>query len=131
MSADLSGLIQRLQVLLHDVDEEIWSVALLQECVRGALRELQTVCPHTLLIAGLDEALETNLDLEISLSPLLLQLAQKLALLQRQVQRSETFHPDPNRQSQALVSTSKQQDYQGDLERVRLYFLQRSSTTPY
>lgn len=131
MSADLSGLIQRLQVLLHDVDEEIWSTALLQECLRSALSELQTVCPHPLQIAGLDEAVETNIDSELQLSLLLLQLAQQLALLQRQVQRSETFHPDPARQSQALVTASNKQDYQADLERVRLFFLQRSSTTPY
>lgn len=131
MSADLNGLIQRLQVLLHDVDAEIWSVALLQECLRAALSELQAVCPQPLQIAGMDQALETNLDTELQLSPLLLQLAQKVALLQRQVQRSETFHPDPTRQSQALVIASNQQDYQADLERVRLYFLQRSSTSPY
>jgi len=131
MSVDLNGLIQRLQVLLHDADAEIWSVALLQECLRGALSELQSVCPHPLQIAGLDEALETNLDSALQLTPLLLQLAQQLALLQRQVQRSETFHPDPTRQSQALVTASNKQDYQEDLERVRLYFLQHSSTSPY
>lgn len=131
MSDDVSSLIVRLQILLQDVEGEIWSVSLLTECLRSALRELQAVCPNPLQIAGLDEALTTTLDEELTLSPLLLQIAQQQALLQRQVERSETFHPDPSKQTSTLFVAVEHQDYRAALEKVRCYFLQRSSTSPY
>ncbi len=126
MSDNLATLTTRLQVLLDDRDAAIWSGALLEECLRRALAQLQRVCPVPLAIAGLDGALQSNLDQEISLSPLLLQLAQQQALQQRQVQRSESFHPDPHK-LMPLESASLQEQ----LEQVRRYFLQRSANSPY
>ena len=131
MSADLTSLSARLRTLLHDVDGDIWSQSLLEECLRSALCEIQTVCPTSLQVAGLDDALITNLDDELLLSPLLLQIAQQQALLQRQIQRNESFHPDPTQQTSTLFAVSNRQDYQTSLELVRRYFLQRSSTSPY
>lgn len=131
MSIDVSSLIARLQILLQDVEEEIWSQSLLMECLRSALRELQVVCPNPIQIAGLDEALTTTLDEELMLSPLLLQMAQQQALLQRQVERSETFHPNLSKQTSTLFVDVDRQDYRAALEKVRCYFLQRSTTSPY
>lgn len=131
MSDGLIDLITRLQVLLQDGEGEIWSEGLLEECVRSAVGELQAVCPYTLQIAGLDGALETNIDQEIKLSPLLLQLAQQQALVQRQVERSETFHPDPTKQANSMVQMLDRQSQRTALDLVRRYFLQRSTTSPY
>ena len=62
MSADLATLSTRLQVLLDDPEAAIWSLDLLEECLRWGLGQLQRVCPAALTIAGLDGALESNLD---------------------------------------------------------------------
>jgi hypothetical protein len=131
MSVDLAAFRTRLQVLLNDPDADIWSVSLLEECLRAALRELQGVCPIALQIVGLDDALETTVDQELLLSPLILQIAQGYALTQRQVQRSESFHPDPAKQINTLCQPDRLQDLKAEVERVRLLFLQRSLTTPY
>lgn len=131
MSDSLPTLITRLQVLLQDVEGEIWSEGLLEECMRSALVELQRVCPYPLKITGLDDALETTLDQELKLSPLLLQLAQQQALLQRQVERSETYHPDPTKQATSMVEMLDSQGHREVLEKVRCYFLQRSTNSPY
>ena len=130
MSVNLTTLTARLQVLLDDPDASIWSDALLEECIRLALVEVQRVCPYALTIAGLDDALESNLDQDLSLSPLVRQLAQRQALRQRQVQRSERFHPDPQRSSQELLSPVSDEGFQSVLDQVRRYFLQHSSTSP-
>ena len=130
MSVNLTSLTTRLQVLLDDPEAAIWSSALLEECIRLALAEVQRVCPYALTIAGLDDALDSNLDQDLRLSPLVLQLAQHQALRQRQVQRSERFHPDPQRLSQELPSPVSQEGLQTVLDEVRRYFLQRSSTSP-
>jgi hypothetical protein len=79
----------------------------------------------------LDDALETTLDQELKLSPLLLQLAQQQALLQRQVERSETYHPDPTKQATSMVEMLDSQGHREVLEKVRCYFLQRSTNSPY
>jgi len=129
MPVNLTSLTTRLQVLLDDPDAGIWSGALLEECIRLALAEVQRVCPYALM-AGLDDALESNLDQDLRLSPLVLQLAQRQALRQRQVQRSERFHPDPQRLSQELLSPVSDEGFQSVLDQVRRYFLQRSSTSP-
>ena len=131
MSDSLTTLITRLRVLLQDVDGDIWSQGLLEECIRSALAEIQTVCPYPLTLSGLDDALETTLDQEIKLTPLLLQLAQQQALTQRQVERSETFHPDPTKQSTSMVQLLDRQGLREVMEKVRRYFLQRSTTSPY
>ncbi len=130
MSVNLTSLTTRLQVLLDDPDAVIWSAALLEECIRLALVEVQRVCPFALTIAGLDDALESNLDQDLSLSPLVLQLAQRQALRQRQVQRSERFHPDLQRLNQELLSPVSDEGFQSVLDQVRRYFLQHSSTSP-
>lgn len=130
MAVNLTTLTARLQVLLDDPEAAIWSVALLEECIRLGLMEVQRACPYILTIAGLDDALESNLDQDIHLSPLVLQLAQHQALRQRQVQRSERFHPDPQRLNQELLSPVSQEALQSVLDQVRRYFLQRSSTSP-
>ena len=131
MSADLSSFLTRLQRLLNDPQAEIWSHSLLEECLRYALRELQQVCPHPLQINGMDAALQTTLDQEILLSPLLLLLAQQQALSQRQVHRSESFHPDPMKQINPLIQPQRLWELKEEVERVRLYFLQHSPSTPY
>jgi len=131
MSSDLSGFLSRLQHLLNDQAAEIWSQSLLEECLRFALQELQQVCPYPLQISGMDDASQTTLDQEISLSPLLLLLAQQQALSHRQVQRSESFHPDPMKQIDPLTRGCRRQELKDEVEHVRLYFLQRSPTTPY
>lgn len=130
MPVNLTSLTARLQVLLDDPDSVIWSGALLEECIRLALVEVQHVCPYGLTIAGLDDAEESNLDQDVRLSPLVLQLAQQQALRQRQVQRSERFHPDPQRLSQDLLTPISAEGLQSVLDQVRRYFLQRSSTSP-
>jgi hypothetical protein len=131
VSENLAALIVRLQMLLVDSDGSIWAETLLTECVRIALAEIQRVCPNSLSIAGLDEAAESNLDQDLQLSPLLLQLAQQHALLQRQVQRSESFHPDPQKNIHQLTQPVQVQQLKDQLEQVRRYFLQRSLTTPF
>ena len=130
MAVDLTSLTTRLRVLLDDPEVVIWSDALLEECLRLALSQVQQVCPYVLTLAGLDEALESNLDQDIRLSPLVLQLAHRQALQQRQVQRSERFHPDPQRQGHDWLSPVSEEGLQSVLERVRCYFLQSSSTSP-
>jgi hypothetical protein len=130
MSVNLTSLTARLQVLLDDPDEAIWSGTLLEECIRLAVAEVQRVCPYALTIAGMDDTLESNLDQDLRLSPLVLQLAQRQALRQRQVQRSERFHPDPQRLRQELLSPVSDEGFQSVLDQVRRYFLQRSSTSP-
>jgi hypothetical protein len=131
MNDNLAALIARLQVLLDDSDGSIWAETLLTECVRIALAEIQRVCPQSLSIAGLDEAVESNLDQDLQLSPLLLQLAQQHALLQRQVQRSESFHPDPQKNTHQLTQPVQAKVLKDQLEQVRFYFLQRSQSTPF
>lgn len=130
MPVDLTSLTARLQVLLDDPEAAIWSSALLEECIRLALAEVQRVCPYVLTISGLDDALESNLDQDLRLSPLVLQLAQQQALRQRQVQRSERFHPDPQRLSHDLLAPISEEGLQSVLDQVRRYFLQRSLTSP-
>jgi hypothetical protein len=130
MSVNLTSLTTRLQVLLDDSEAAIWSGALLEECIRLALEEVQSVCPYALTIAGLDDALESNLDQDLRLSPLVLQLAQRQALRQRQVQRSERFHPDPQRLGHDLLAPVSADGMQSVLDQVRRYFLQTSSTSP-
>jgi hypothetical protein len=103
---------------------------LLEECIRLAVAEVQRVCPYALTIAGLDDALESNLDQDLRLSPLVLQLAQRQALRQRQVQRSERFHPDPQRLGHDLLAPVSADGMQSVLDQVRRYFLQTSSTSP-
>ncbi|MDO9084826.1 MAG: hypothetical protein Q7U53_01355 [Anaerolineaceae bacterium] len=131
MSENLAALTARLRVLLNDPDSMIWTEFLLTECLQLGLAEIQAHCPYSLSIAGLDDAVESNLDQEMRLSPLLLQLAQQHALQQRQVQRGETFHPDPQKnttlQNQALLA----QALKDQLEQVRRYFLQRSPSAPF
>ena len=130
MPVNLTSLTTRLQVLLDDPEAAIWSVALLEECIRLALAEVQRVCPYALTIAGLDEAPEINLDQDVRLSPLVLQLAQQQALRQRHVQRSERFHPDPQRLSSERFTPVSEEGLQSVLDQVRRYFLQHSSTSP-
>lgn len=131
MSVDLSSLSSRLRIMLDDPEASIWSQAVLEECLRLGLGQVQEVCPYALSIAGLDEAQESNLDADICLSPLVLRLAQQHALHQRQIQRSERYHPDPHAISRDLQTPIAWDSLQTVLDRVRLYFLQRSSTTPF
>jgi len=131
MSVDLSSLSSRLRVMLDDPEASIWSQAVLEECLRLGLVQVQEVCPYALSIAGLDEAQESNLDEDICLSPLVLRLAQQHALHQRQIQRSERYHPDPHATNRDLQAPIAWDSLQIVLDRVRLYFLQRSSTTPF
>jgi hypothetical protein len=131
MSDNLASLTARVRVLLDDPDAMIWTDILLTECLRLGLAEIQAHCPYPLSIAGLDDAVEGNLDQDLRLSSLLLQLAQQHALQQRQVQRGESFHPDPQKnttvQNQALLA----QALKDQLEQVRRYFLQRSPSSPF
>ena len=131
MSDTLTTLTTRLQVLLDDPDAAIWPGDVLEECLRWGLGQIQRVCPTPLTIAGLDGALQSNLDQELCLSPLLLQLAQQQAWQHRQVQRSESFHPDPQRLNSEQLAPISQEGLQMVLEQVRRYFLQRSPTVPY
>ena len=130
MAVDLTSLTTRLRVLLDDSEALIWSNTLLEECLRLGLAEVQRVCPYVLTLSGLDDALESNLDQDIRLSPLVLQLAQQQALQQRQVQRSERFHPDPQGRNRVCLEPISAQGLQTVLDRVRCYFLQTSSTSP-
>ncbi len=127
MVLDLASMKVRLGALLNDPAGEIWPDIVLEECIRMGLRELQMVCPYPLTLSGLDEALVSNLDDEVSMSPLLLRLSLVYAWQIRQQQRNETFHPDPKVQEGTLLIASNVEQ----LERLRLSFLQRSTSNPY
>ena len=127
MALDLASMKVRLGALLNDPAGEIWPETVLEECIRLGLREMQMICPYELTLNGLDEALVSNLDDELSMSPLLLQLSLVYAWQIRQQQRNETFHPDPKTQEGTLLMASNVEQ----LERLRLTFLQRSTTNPY
>lgn len=128
---DKEQLIVRLRVLLNDPEALIWSDAILEECLRLALTRIQTVCPYDLTISGLDGGSETNLDQEIKLTPLLLQLASRQALKLRQGQRSELFHPDPQKSTNAALGIVPEEGVLHALDEVRRYFLQRSQSRPF
>ena len=126
MALDLETMKVRLGALLNDPAGEIWPDTVLEECIRLGLRELQMVCPYSLTLSGLDDALVSNLDEEVPMSLLLVQLSLVYAWQIRQQQRNETFHPDPKVQEGTLLVAANVEQ----LERLRLTFLQRSSN-PY
>ena len=127
MALDLASMKVRLGALLNDPAGDIWPDTVLEECIRLGLRELQMICPYALTLNGLDGALVSNLDDEVSMSPLVLQLSLVYAWQIRQQQRNETFHPDPKTQVEPQLMASNVDQ----LERLRLFFLQCSTSNPY
>jgi hypothetical protein len=131
MSLSLTSLLARLRTLLPDPQAEIWADAQLEECLRLALADVQSACPAVLTISGLDGALASNLDDEIKLSLLVLQFARQHARAQRLAARSELYHPDPQQITPLAQEELSPAQLQAVLEKVRLYFLQRSARLPY
>lgn len=127
MSTDLASLRTELQTLLDDSDGSLYPQSVLDSCLRQALAELQSVCPQTLSIAGLDSALESSLD---GMAQLLLRFARLQAVNWRIQQRSETYDPVTRDQPLRQFYQQEQQALALALQQRRQHYL-HNGTLPY
>ena len=118
MAQNLDSFLEEARQWLNDADAILWPQAVLIDCLRQALAQVQRVCPLKCTIDGLDEAVATIL--EDGMGVLLIRLTRVFAWQYRLLQRSEQYHPDaaqPNTGTQLL--TAEKEDLQQGREKKR------------
>lgn len=130
MILNLNNLISQVRGLLFDPDGMIWSLEQLTDYIRLALQELQTIATLKLALEGLDG--EETTALEPVVTVLLVRMVVVRAVEMRWLDRTETFHPDPQHGNFNLGWLEHEKELiQKDFENLRKSYLQRSLLPPF
>jgi hypothetical protein len=130
MILNLNNLISQVRGLLFDPDGLIWSLEQLTDFIRLGLQELQTIATLKLTLEGLDG--EETTALEPAVTVLLVRMVVVRAVEMRWLDRTETFHPDPQHSNFNLGWLEHEKELiQKDFENLRKSTLQRSLLPPY